>query len=268
VPVAVFFDETGSMGSIPMRLQQKLKEFYALIVGKGYAPDAQVLFGAIGDANSDQVSLQIGQFQSDNQMDEDLEAIFLEGNGGGQGHETYELAAYFLARHSVHDSWEKRQRKGYLFTIGDEKYYPQINPQHVEDLIGDTLGEPISTEAIALEVGKLYHWFHIVVPSGSYPPSHSIGAWKKLLGERAIVLEDPEGVCELIALTIGLNEEAIDLDEGIGHLHEMGVATRTIASVTGAAKQLPQSTNTSLAKSSGDLPGLKPPDDSPSTRRL
>jgi hypothetical protein len=40
------------------------------------------MFGAIGDAETDYVPLQVGQFESNNRMDDQLRGIALEGNGG------------------------------------------------------------------------------------------------------------------------------------------------------------------------------------------
>ena len=59
------------------------------------------MFGAIGDATCDRAPLQVGQFESDNRMDDDLGRILLEGGGGGQKTESYELAMYFMARHTA-----------------------------------------------------------------------------------------------------------------------------------------------------------------------
>src|SRR5919202_6169799 len=81
--VTVLFDVTGSMHTIPRRLQQKLPELLGLLLRKGYLEHPQILFGAIGDATCDRVPLQLGQFESDNRMDEDLGRILLEGGGGG-----------------------------------------------------------------------------------------------------------------------------------------------------------------------------------------
>ena len=77
-------------------------------------------FGAVLDATCDRVPLQVGQFESDNRMDEHLGNMVLEGGGGGQMTESYELAMYFMARHTAIDCHEKRRRRGYLFIIGDE----------------------------------------------------------------------------------------------------------------------------------------------------
>lgn len=40
--------------------------------------------------------------------------------------ESYELAMYFMARHTSIDCYEKRGKRGYLFMIGDELAYPKV----------------------------------------------------------------------------------------------------------------------------------------------
>ena len=71
--IAVLFDVTGSMGGVPRTLQKKLPQLLGLLLRKGYATDPQIMFGAIGDATCDRAPLQVGQFESDNRMDDDLE---------------------------------------------------------------------------------------------------------------------------------------------------------------------------------------------------
>ena len=82
--LAVLFDVTGSMRTVPRTLQSKLPDLLGLLTRKGYATDPHLMFGAIGDATCDRVPLQVGQFESDNRMDDDLGRILLEGGGGGQ----------------------------------------------------------------------------------------------------------------------------------------------------------------------------------------
>ena len=49
-----------------------------------------------------------------------------------------------------------------------------------------------------------------------------LGTWRALLGQNVIELSDLDAVCETIALTVGLGEEAIDLDEGLSDLRDAG----------------------------------------------
>src|SRR6201991_2206429 len=135
--IAVLFDVTGSMGGIPRVLQTKLPQLLGLLLRNGYARDPQIMFGAIGDATCDRVPLQIGQFESDNRMDDDLGRIVLEGGGGGQMTESYELALYFMARHTSIDCLKRRGRRGYLFLIGDEMPYRGVSRHQVREIVGD-----------------------------------------------------------------------------------------------------------------------------------
>ncbi|HZM76697.1 MAG TPA: hypothetical protein VFC19_13270 [Candidatus Limnocylindrales bacterium] len=220
--IAVLFDVTGSMGHVPRVLQTKLPGLLNLVRDKGYATDPQILFGAIGDATCDHVPLQIGQFESDNRMDEDLSLIVLEGGGGGQRTESYELAMYFMARHTSLDCWEKRGRKGYLFIIGDEMPYREVKPREVNTIIGERT-ETIAVQRIVAELQQAYDVYYLMPAGSSYVGDQQIlSTWHRLLGQNVIELDDLDAVCEVIGLTIGLGEGAIDLDSGLSDLMEVG----------------------------------------------
>jgi len=139
IGVGVLFDVTGSMGGIPRQFVIKLPNFMSMLVKEGFLTDPHILFGGIGDATSDLVPLQVGQFEGGNEMDDALTNIYLEGGGGGQRTESYELAMYYMARHTDMDCLNKRGRKGYLFIIGDETPYPIIRKAEVANVIGDKL---------------------------------------------------------------------------------------------------------------------------------
>jgi hypothetical protein len=254
--IVVMFDVTGSMGEVPITLQKKLPDLLGLLLRKGYVADPQIMFGAIGDATCDQVPLQVGQFESDNRMDENLEKIFLEGGGGGQRTESYELAMYFVARHTGIDCWDKRGRKGYLFIIGDEMAYPCVKKQEVKAHIGDGLEVDILTADIIKELRNRFHVFYILPQAASYGGDAEIlGSWRKLLGQNILELEDADAVSETIALTIGLMEGTIDLDAGAADLEEFGAVGSTVKAVTAALTKIP----TSLVKAKtwgGALSGL------------
>jgi hypothetical protein len=221
-PIAVLFDVTGSMGTVPRTLQTKLPQLLGLLTRKGYAADPQILFGAVGDATCDRVPLQIGQFESDNRMEDDLEKIVLEGGGGGQKRESYELAMYFMARHTTLDS-VRRGRRGYLFLIGDEMPYDQVKPKEVKRFVGDELTEPVSTEAILAELQRTFGVYYLMPTAAGWGGDPEILArWRGLLGQNVILLDDLDAVCETIALTVGLAEDRVDLDAGLADLVEFG----------------------------------------------
>jgi hypothetical protein len=253
-PIAVLFDVTGSMGNVPRVLQTKLPQLLGLLTRKGYARDPHIMFGAVGDATCDRVPLQVGQFESDNRMDEDLARIVLEGGGGGQRRESYELAMYFMARHTDLDSVRRRGRRGYLFLIGDEMPYQRVDPKLVRKFIGDDLREPIRTEQIISELQRTFDVYYIIPTEAGWGGDAQILAeWRRLLGQNVIELDDLDAVCETIALTVGLGEDAIDLDAGLTDLTDVG-STAT-ASVGRALAPLPRRSVVRAALPPSGAPG-------------
>ncbi|GIF03688.1 hypothetical protein [Actinoplanes siamensis] len=232
-PIVVMVDVTGSMGTVPRVLRTKLPQLPGLLARKGYAVDPQIMFGAIGDATCDRVPLQVGQFESDSRMDENLSRIVLEGGGGGQKRESYELAMYFLARHVVTDAAAQRGRKGYVFLIGDELPYREVKPDEVRTVIGDELLEPIAVEQIVAELRRKFEVFFILPGAAGHGGDREVlDTWRGLLGQNVLELDDLDAVCETIALTVGLGEDHVDLDEGLDDLAAYGSAAT--GSVAGA----------------------------------
>ena len=225
VAIAVLFDVTGSMRGVPRALQAKLPQLLGLLLRKGYVAHPQIMFGAIGDATCDRAPLQVGQFESDNRMDDDLSRILLEGGGGGQKTESYELALYFMARHTAADCYERRGRRGYLFIIGDEMAYPRVKPAEVREVIGDGLQAQVPLTALMAEVTAKWDTYYILPAGASYVgDAQVLGFWRDLLGQNVIELADTGAVCEIIALTVGLGEDAISLDDGLADLGDVGSA--------------------------------------------
>lgn len=225
VPVAVIMDTTGSMAGVPPILEKALSKLMGTFLddkasGKRYLGDGYpaVLVGAIDDytCTGDRGgTLQLGQFESGIEIDNDLENILLTAQGGGSYEESYELALYFFARHTAHDHWEKRGRKGYLFLIGDEHPYPYVSPEQVAGVIGDTLQARIAVRDVIAEVQERYHVFFIIPNMTSHYSDVKLRRdWSELgLGQNVLLLEDPSKVCELIAATVALCEENVGLDD-------------------------------------------------------
>ncbi|MEU1728643.1 hypothetical protein [Nonomuraea sp. NPDC005692] len=239
--IAVLFDVTGSMRAVPRTLQTRLPDLLGLLLRKGYATDPQIMFGAIGDATCDRAPLQVGQFESDNRMDDQLGLILLEGGGGGQKRESYELAMYFMARHTSIDCHEKRGKRGYLFVIGDEMPYQRVSRNHVKDLVGDRLTAPLGVADVVAELTRKYDVYFILPQGASYAGDPEVlDSWRRLLGQNVLELDDLDAVCETIALTVGLGEDAIGLDEGLEDLAELGSTAG--ASVSRALARLDRGT--------------------------
>lgn len=213
LPIAIIFDVTGSMGAIPRVLQQKLASLMDVVIAKADIKDPQVLVGAVGDSTCDTYPLQVGQFESDNRFDEQLRNIILEGGGGGQVMESYGLAYRFAAYHTATDAYEKRGKKGYFFTMGDERFWPTVTAADVSRLFGVEAEGDETVESLLTKAQEKWEIFHLFAMDGSYPDVPEIhDAWRKLIGERFVKVEDSSLVCEVIAGLIHMLETAHDVD--------------------------------------------------------
>lgn len=204
--IGVFLDETGSMGSIPdMLVRHKLGNLMNTFIDHG-VPDAHVLFGGIGDQYADNSPLQVGQFEAGtDELNKWLTKIYLEGGGGGQSMESYSLAWLFFARHTSIDCFEKRNQKGFLFTIGDEGVHKALERDFLTNLLGYPFYEDIPAEQLLAEAQRMYHVFHLHVTETSTGSSGVIiDGWRKLLQERLILVEDYNNIAEIIASTVAV----------------------------------------------------------------
>ena len=223
VPIIVAFDVTGSMGDIPTRFaQETLGDLMDLLVDRGYVTDPQILFAAIGDAVSDRAPLQVGQFESGIEMDMWLTKLWLEG-GGGDEPESYLLAHWFAANHTACDHWEKRQKKGYLFTIGDATNKP-ITDAHIQRVFGTATGGPTADAAVIDAASETWECFHILVTRGKKPTGSLVRNWTNLMGSRLLVLDETEAICDLIGVTIGGLEGRLSGDDAKDTLTDAGMA--------------------------------------------
>jgi len=228
--IAIFFDVTGSMRNVPKLFVEKLGKMMTLLTNQKIVTDPHILFGAIGDAVCDQVPLQIGQFEAGNEMDEWLSRVVREGQGGGQSTESYELAMFYMARHSYLDCHEKRGQKGYLFLMGDETPYPKVSKTQAKKLIGDQakIDEDIPLAVILKELRQKFEVFWILPSNTDHAhDSTVIGVLQHLFGQNLLLLENPENVCELVASTIGLYEgkQIVDIED---FLKQAGTSEDTI----------------------------------------
>lgn len=161
-PIVVVMDVTLSRLKDIAILYSKLPMFMGEIYMRNYVPHPQISFAAVGDAtNNDAFPIQIGEFESDNLLDDSLQAIILEnGGGGGTGQESYQLMAYFYANHSKLDA-NLRGKKGYLFFIGDEGFYPKVSKNEVEKIFGEKIDNDLDSIEVFKKLQEKYHVFFI-----------------------------------------------------------------------------------------------------------
>lgn len=188
-PIIIALDTTGSMGHIPMDLiKGSFPEIMKAIIDAG-VPDPQVCFVGVGDCYFDEAPVQCGQFESsDELMEKWFQKVYLEGGGGNNPGESYNLAWYFASRHTVTDSWEKRHKKGVCITIGDEPCLAEIPQSNILGLFGDGSQSGILSSTLIEEASEQWELYHIHM--GDLPIyTSTINKWRGLIGsDRLVVL--------------------------------------------------------------------------------
>ncbi len=200
VSIILALDVTGSMGSIPHFLvKEGLPKIMGNIIQRNIK-DPQLLFLAIGDHECDKSPLQVGQFESsDELLDKWLTEVYLEGGGGGNGGESYLLAWYFAGFHTVLDSVEKRQQKGFLFTIGDEPTLRELPINALKKIMGNGQYQNYSASVLLDKAREHYHVYHLHIKETSSGSQQTVmDGWKELMGDKLILVEKHAEIAKII----------------------------------------------------------------------
>lgn len=206
--IVLALDVTGSMGSIPHFLvKEGLPDIVDRTIKSGI-PDPQILFLGIGDHECDKSPLQVGQFESsDGLLDKWLTDIYLEGGGGGNEGESYMLAWYFAAFHTSIDCFEKRDRKGFLFTIGDEPVLKDIPSHALKKLMGDGQYENYLSSFLFEKASEKYDVYHIHVRATySGHRQEVIDGWRQMLNDKLLIAERAGDVSDIISDIVSRNK--------------------------------------------------------------
>lgn len=209
-PIIVGLDVTGSMGMIAEHIaKQGLGTLIESIIDTKPVTDPHIMMMAIGDINYDDAPLQVTQFEADITIADQLEDLWLEGGGGGNQFESYDLPWLFAARKTKTDAWDKRGQKGYVFTIGDELPPKATDHKVLNENIGLSEQQNMTTNDMLESAQERYNVFHIIVEEGSYArsrPNIVREQWTDLLGKRAVMLKNYRHLSEVITSVILVQE--------------------------------------------------------------
>lgn len=165
IPVILALDVTGSMGKAAMEVAKKINVVMTELYKR--VKDVEFLIMGIGDLAYDRAPIQASQFESDVRIAEQLDKIFFEGGGGGNGYESYTAAWYFGTRHTKLDCWN-RGKKGIIITMGDEPMNPYL-PQHPLSIAcDDGLERDVETSNLYKEALEKFDIYHLHVNHGYF----------------------------------------------------------------------------------------------------
>ncbi len=240
--IIVGCDVTGSMGMLAENLiREGLGTLFSEIYDRKPVTDPHIMVMAIGDAAYDSAPLQVSQFEADLTIAKSLENVFIEGGGGGNQTESYDLPMHFAAYNTSIDCFEKRGKKGYLFTMGDEMPPAKTTSRSITSFIDeDGSKEDIALEDTVAAAQKMYNVYHVIVAEGWYAKQHLDevkAAWTEYLGQNVIVLTDYTKLSEVIVSVIEVNEGA-NADEVISSWSgDTAIAVRNAVTDLNAKKE-------------------------------
>lgn len=230
-PVIIGLDVTGSMGYLSAEIAKNgLNETMQQIYSTKPISDPHLLFAAIGDVR-DRAPLQVTQFEADIRIAEQLLALWLEGNGG-DGPEDFQLLWYFAAKHTKIDAYEKRGKKGFLFTIGDADIHPYLNSVDIKGIFGD-VSQNYSSKELYKMASEKYEVFHIHLARNEQNPNPS--EFTSTMPGRILTLarENVKLIPELIISTMEL-VNGKDLSEVLAQWPELDrpIVERAVSDLT------------------------------------
>jgi hypothetical protein len=209
----VALDVTGSMDRV---LDAIARTGLGTLVGSIYErqpiTDPHIMIMGIGDFEYDTGPLQVTQFEAENApLVTQMEKIWLERGGGGNSYESYAAAWLFAATRTSIDCFEKRGKKGYLFTVGDEEPTPKLIAAQVQRHLGGEATHDLDGEHLLAMAQATYNVFHVIVEEGSHARAHPDRVrdkWARYLGQNVLPLSDHTKLGELVVSAIQVAEGA------------------------------------------------------------
>lgn len=216
VPVILGLDVTGSMGSAAVEVAKQLNTIMTTLYET--CQDIEFMIMGIGDLSYDYSPIQLSQFESDIRIAEQLDKIWFEGHGGGNGFESYTVAWYMGSRHTDLDCL-RRGKKGIIITMGDELLNPYLPHGPLNRHTGDLTQADIDTPMLYNEVKDKFDIYHLVVEHGCYNRGSSLSkSFAKVIGAENVKVVNLNSLSQTIIDIIqsrydNINSESADQTE-------------------------------------------------------
>jgi hypothetical protein len=216
-PLIILCDVTGSMGEWPATIFSKLP--YLELEGKEYlGDDMEIAFGAIGDYTCDRYPLQMRDFAKGLDLKKRMEELVIEGGGGGQIRESYEMGALYCARNVD----MPLASKPICIIIGDEGFYDTINKADAKKHARVDIEGRLKSSDVFDELKRRFAVYLVRKP---YEPSHreelshtdkTIHAqWEKVLGnDHIVMLPDAGRIADVIFGILAQETDRVDYFRG------------------------------------------------------
>lgn len=182
--IIAVLDVTGSMGSWRTDIFKHLVTLYK--ESQGYlGDDVEILFCVYGDVKYGD-RLEVAEFGSGPELDDHLEALYMNAGGGGDEQESPEMLAYYLLQ-NVDVSSAKHV---YTFFVTDEAGASTISEGHARSHLDLSVNAELSdTRTVFRSLLRKMEVFTILrkTDMGGYDPARIRQWWVDCLGEERIM---------------------------------------------------------------------------------
>lgn len=200
-PLVIVTDQTGSMGEWPKVMFSKLP-YLELEAQEYLGKDMEISWCAFGDVpNNENYPVQARPFTKGTDLKPKLMELVIEGNGGGQVHESSETIALYLA----HNVEMPNAVKPVCIFITDEMSWDSVPPDQAKEFAYVAIEKRMTAREIFDALSRKFSVYVILKPynvgSGDDDGTNKEvrNSWVKLLGaDRVAALPDPSRVVDTI----------------------------------------------------------------------
>lgn len=199
-PVILGLDSTGSMSNIALAAKKNFGTLMSEIYQRLPISDPHIMAMFFDDVMvQDNGVLQVTQFEADMVILDQMSKLYWTGNGGGNGSESYHLPLHFALNKCECDAFTDG-RKGFIFTFGDDGVPPPLTNRDLKRVYGQDFpdSEPQSYEDLLTRAEEHWHVFHVLPTQNTGKDGRIVDAWRNVLGERAILLDDIDKLAEVL----------------------------------------------------------------------
>ena len=209
-PIIIVLDVTGSNIEFARVVYDKMPMLYGQIEQKRYLKDFDIAICAVGDAYTDDYPMQVGDFAKGIELDSWLEKLVLEGYGGGQEKESYELMAYYLYKNTKFVPGSDP----IIFFIGDEAPYPSVSMNQAARFGIDCVEGGCSNPFELLRRKSNDNVFMLLNKfCGRNFKNEITSAWQKVLApEHVIKINEEKSIVDLMLGIISMHSSARTLE--------------------------------------------------------
>ncbi len=257
-PVVLILDVTGSMGRLPKTFWDKAPMVAGQIVENGYLRDPEVSLAFVGDTQSDLAPLQICDFSKVKDLDSWLTRGWLEGNGGGQSVESYEIMAYYYA----YIAEIPKDSNPILIITGDEGFRDKLSGSELGKHLGGRHKNIDASEVFADLKKKFKNnvfLIHRTYTGGD--DARIVGEWEEVLGEENVIrLPEDLAVADVMLGIFALATDTRTLDEYAGDMESRGQTKDRVTRVRKALEKFAAMRGKNVKVKKGAPPPIVLPD--------